>query len=72
MKTLIKFHRFEAQISCCIRAGFDVAVAPSAGVLGFTVGTLRRMYDGDIPDWISNFFKEPLTDDVPDDMGVWL
>ena len=27
--------------SCCIRAGLDVAVAPSGGVVGFTVGDIR-------------------------------
>ena len=36
-------NRFATQIQCCIRAGLDVAANPSAGVMGFNVGTLRRM-----------------------------
>ena len=64
--------KFENQISCCVRAGFDVAVAPSAGVVGFDVGMLRRMYDNNVPDWIAKFFEPPLTDADLDTDGVWL
>ena len=67
-----RFHRFETQISCCVRSGFDVAVAPSAGVLGFTVGTLRKMYDNEIPEWVAGFFTPPLTDAAKESDGVWL
>jgi hypothetical protein len=42
-----------APVLCCIRAGIDFACEPSAGVVGFTVGDLRRMYPEGIPDWIS-------------------
>ena len=64
--------RFEEQFKCCVRAGFDVAVEPSAGVLGFTVGTLRSMYDGDIPEWVVSHFEPPLPATATDDEGVWL
>ena len=67
-----KEHRFATQISCCVRAGIDVAVHPSAGVVGFTVGTLRRMYDGEIPGWISSWFEPSLTGAEADEDGVWL
>jgi len=40
------------RVRCCIRAGLDLAGEPSAGVFGFTVGGLRRMYKRKIPDWI--------------------
>ncbi len=40
------------RIRSCIRAGMDLAVAPSAGVLGFTAGDIRRMYRGRVPAWI--------------------
>lgn len=63
---------FATQVSCCVRAGFDVAVAPSAGVLGFNVGTLRRMYQGEIPAWVANWFTPPLTGEEKDRAGVWL
>lgn len=46
-------------IQCCLRAGLDVAVEPSAGVCGFTAGDIRRMYPEGVPDWIKAFFAPP-------------
>lgn len=40
-------------IECCLRAGIDFACEPSSGVIGFTVGDLRRMYPEGVPDWVS-------------------
>jgi hypothetical protein len=40
------------RIRCCLRAGMDMAVSPSMGVMGFTAGDLRRMYRGSVPDWV--------------------
>lgn len=65
--------RFGQMLSSCVRAGFDVAVNPSAGVIGFTVGNLRDVFDGAIPDWVAQYFDNPaalLT--AGDDVGVWL
>lgn len=39
-------------VRCCIRAGLDCACASSGGVLGFTVGDVRRMYPGGVPAWV--------------------
>ena len=39
-------------VSCCIRAGLDTAVAPSGGVVGFTIGDLRKMYPEGVPEWV--------------------
>jgi len=39
-------------VRCCIRAGLDMASAPSAGVIGFTAGDVRRMYPEGVPDWV--------------------
>ena len=64
--------RFERQVSSCVRAGIDVAVSPSGGVVGFNVGTLRRMYDGEIPGWIAQWFEPPLSGNEADTAGVWL
>ena len=64
--------RFERQVSSCVRARLDVAVEPSAGVVGFDVGTLRRMYDGELPPWVAEWFTPPLTEKEPDAAGVWL
>lgn len=65
-------NKFYDQVCCCIRAGIDCASSPSAGVMGFTVGDLRRMYPEGIPDWAINDFQSPITTETPDDAGVWL
>lgn len=38
-------------VNCCLRAGLDMACAPSAGVVGFTAGDVRRMYPDGVPEW---------------------
>lgn len=63
--------RLFSQITCCIRAGFDVAVEPSGGVLGFTAGDVRRMWAGDVPNWVKGWFEDPF-DSFPDDEALWL
>lgn len=50
--------RFGNMLSACVRAGFDVAVSPSAGVIGFSVGNLIDACGGEIPDWVSGFFSD--------------
>jgi hypothetical protein len=64
---------FGTMLSACVRAGFDMAVEPSAGVLGFTVGDLIDAFDGEIPDWVSQRFhdKDALLSAGRED-GVWL
>jgi len=47
------YEQFVSPVVCCIRAGMDLAVAPSAGVPGFTAGDLRKMYPEGVPDWIT-------------------
>lgn len=63
--------KFYNQVTCCIRAGFDVAVAPSGGVLGFTVGDLRRMWNNKVPAWVKRIFEGKF-DDFTDSDPVWL
>lgn len=36
----------------CVRAGLDMAMEQSGGVLGYTAGDLRRMYPEGVPEWI--------------------
>lgn len=60
------------RVRCCVRAGLDVVAEPSAGVVGFRVGDLRRMYPEGLPDWVAGWFEAPITAETPDDMGVWL
>lgn len=65
-------NRFFNQVQCCLRAGLDIASAPSAGVLGFTVGDLRAMYPLGLPKWTTEGFTSPITADTPAGTGVWL
>lgn len=44
--------RWYGPVSCCVRAGIDFAADPSAGVIGFTAGDVRRMYPEGVPDWV--------------------
>lgn len=66
--------RFGDMLSACVRAGFDMAVAPSAGVIGFTVGDLRDACGGSIPDWIADRFGENRQAllEAERNEGVWL
>jgi len=50
------FEQYDTQwfgpVRCCIRAGVDMACEPSAGVIGFSAGDVRRMYPEGVPDWV--------------------
>lgn len=64
-------------IRCCIRAGLDMASAPSMGVVGFTVGDLRAMYPEGLPSWLDAGFTDPsgatvTLSSLPNSAGVWL
>lgn len=72
---------FASSIICCIRAGFDVAVAPSAGVIGsrYTAGMLRRMFPSGLPAYVDDFFHgegtnpdAPRFETLPDSLQLWL
>lgn len=64
--------RFYNQIMCCLRAGIDLAVPDmhGGGVVGFTVGHIRRMYNNEIPVWINEALE--LTGVEEDGEHVWL
>jgi hypothetical protein len=66
--------RLAQKVRCCLRAGLGAAVegGSGAGVLGFTVGTLRRMYGGTLPSWLAEQFTGGDMTTAPADMGVWL
>ena len=79
-------NQFEDQwlgpIRCCIRAGIDMACEPSAGVVGFTAGDIRRMYPEGVPDWVfpkgERLYywltdkQNGTFDELPDDAGLVL
>ena len=60
--------RWENPVSCCLRAGIDLAFNPSAGVLGFTAGELRQMYPEGVPEWISKHYKD--FHNIPDNAQI--
>lgn len=66
------YGRFGTLVGMCVRAGFDLAVVPSAGVLGFCVGDLRKVFPLGIPAWVNGYFDTPITTETPADVGVWL
>jgi len=60
--------RWLGPVHCCVRAGLDLAYSPSMGVLGFTVGDLRKMYPEGVPDWVKGDVEWetiPVTGVVP-------
>lgn len=62
---------FYNQISAITRAGLDVATGDfGGGVLGFTIGDVRTMYDGRIPEWVNNMLE--ISGDEDDDTSLWL
>lgn len=66
-------NRYHLQLSCCIRAGVDVATEDCCGVVGFTLGDVRRMFNGQLPDWFVEPFEEPaLVLAASDDETIWL
>jgi hypothetical protein len=64
-------HYFANQLEIVIRAGVNVACeSDHAGVIGFTVGDLRTMYAGEIPEWITAQYEG--MDAAEDATGVLL
>lgn len=49
-----KEYRFIRMLSAVCRSAFDAVSGFPGGVWGFTVGDLRRMYNGQIPTWIDD------------------
>lgn len=69
--------QFFGPVRCCVRAGLDVASSPSAGVLGFTIGDLRKMYPEGLPSWLRNGWRDEhgrfvSLERAPDRAGIWL
>jgi hypothetical protein len=54
----------------CVRAGLDVAVGRVGGVIGFTVGDLKKIYGGKIPERVMK--ATGINYSWKDDEGVWL
>jgi len=46
------------RIRCCIRAGIDLALNPSLGVIGFCKSDIERMYPDGVPKWITQEWEQ--------------
>lgn len=78
--------RWQGPVTICLRAGLDLASAPSAGVVGFTVGDLRAMYPEGVPGWLKEGWvhgspldkkqsrkpKPTVFDQLPDTTPLWM
>lgn len=65
-------HLFYNQLRCALRAGLD-AVSGECGIIGFTVGDVRHMFDGALPQWFANAYTDPKAlIQAPDDAALWL
>jgi hypothetical protein len=69
--------KFFNQVTSCIQSGFDMAISSgdgtvgcSAGVIGFSAGDIRRMYQRNVPKWIKALWYS--FDAIPDEAEVWL
>lgn len=62
---------FFNQLRCITRAGIDVATGQLYGVLGFTVGDMKQLFGGEMPAWFCELY-ENLTEETPENMGLWL
>ncbi len=64
--------KLDIALHCCLRAACDLAAQPSAGVAGFTVGDLRKMWPGQrIPKWVAAEFEPPIAQ-AKDTDSIWL
>ncbi len=57
---------------CTIRIAIDLFIQQSGGVVGYTVGDLRKAFDGNIPEEIAAGFEGGDIRTAPDSAGVWL
>lgn len=64
--------KFYYQVVCCIQAAFGLAVTPSlGGVIGYTVGDIRNIWDGNVPDWAKEGWETSF-DSMSKETLLWL
>jgi len=57
------------EIAC--RIAIDLLIQQSGGVAGYTVGDLKKAFDGTIPSWLCDMYETDLNAQNDTD-GVWL
>lgn len=58
-------------MQACLSAGFDLAVRPNGGPLGFSMGDLRRVFPGGLPAWVARALGEDNPDRLSDAHRPW-
>ena len=58
-------------VVCTLRVAVDLLIEQSGGVFGYTVGDLRKVFDGNIPEDIASTFNESLKE-ANDHEPIWL
>jgi len=58
-------------IICTIRIATDILIGPSGGVIGYTIGDLKKAYDGVIPESICMLYGKDLNT-LSEEEGIWL
>jgi len=64
----------QADIRVALRVAVDLFIEQSCGVAGYSLGDLKKAFDGEIPDEILLMFDKPdeLTKSENDHLGIWL
>ena len=64
--------KFYYQVVCCIQVAFGLAVKPSlGGVIGYTAGDIRNIWDEAVPSWVKEGWNNPF-DSMSNETPLWL
>ena len=58
-------------ISCAFRIAIDLYIEQSGGVIGYSIGDLKKAFDGTIPDEINELYESDINED-DESMRIWL
>lgn len=62
--------KVKTDISCAFRIAIDLYIEQSGGVVGYTVGDLRKVFDNNIPQFIQEYY--PGIESAKDSDSIWL
>jgi len=63
--------KFQDDVSCSIRIAVDLLIKQGGGVVGYTVGDLKKAFDGEIPNFICERYEGDLNS-ADESEGIWL
>lgn len=52
-------NKAQTDFICTLRVAVDLLIEQSGGVVGYTVGDLKKVFDGNIPEYLLNKFENP-------------